>query len=215
MSQTTTSGPSASNTTLAATTVLAATTGSLLLYKYLKTTEEDDTMTKKNAAKSDRPQIFDDETLGPLVKDVLRKHVDQFTSPESLLKIVRQLDFWHAEGSLSNEEMVALTENLSQKATALSATTPFQCPKKRFGKTELQIPIVTCGGMRLQQTWMPDFIWPLAPSKKRVLKGPSQENLMQAIRVCLSMGINHFETARMYGTRYVPSLGILWKMKSK
>ena len=192
------------NTITGATTALVAATGSILLYKYLNTTEDDTTMTKKNTAKStSRPAIFDDATLGPLVKDVLRQHVDQFTSPESLLKIVRQLDFWHAQDTLSQEEMVALTENLSQKATALSASPVYKCPKKRFGKTELQIPIVTCGGMRLQQTWMPDFLWPLAPSKKKVLKGPSQENLVQAIRVCLKMGINHFETARLYGTRYV------------
>lgn len=32
-----------------------------------------------------------------------------------------------------------------------SAAAP--CPKVRFGRTELQVSIVTCGGMRLQQSW--------------------------------------------------------------
>ena len=28
-----------------------------------------------------------------------------------------------------------------------------KCPTRRFGRTEIQMPILTCGGMRLQQSW--------------------------------------------------------------
>merc|ERR1719223_1688285 len=38
------------------------------------------------------------------------------------------------------------------------------------------------------------------PSRKTVLKGATQENLKNCLRECLKIGINHFETARMYGT---------------
>jgi hypothetical protein len=31
----------------------------------------------------------------------------------------------------------------------------WQCPKVRFGRTELAMPVITCGGMRQQQTWRP------------------------------------------------------------
>jgi hypothetical protein len=55
---------------------------------------------------------------------------------------------------------------LSQLRTAYSefvaATDPpaateakWQCPKVRFGRTGLEMPIITCGGMRQQQTWRP------------------------------------------------------------
>ena len=29
----------------------------------------------------------------------------------------------------------------------------FECPKRRFGRTGIQISVITMGGMRMQQTW--------------------------------------------------------------
>ena len=156
------------------------------------------------------PKIFQHETLGPKIRAILAKHVDKMTSAESLLKITRQLDFWLAEG-LPEEELCDMTESLAERATVLSQD--FKCPKVRFGKTELQMPIVTCGGMRLQQTWMFDSMpWPLTPRKAQVLSSPSQENLKNAIRHCLKMGINHFETARFYGTSEYQFADALFQM---
>lgn len=89
-------------------------------------------------------------------------------------------------------------------------------PKVRFGRTELMMPIVTCGGMRVQQTWLPDFVPFLAPSKKSVLAGDSQRNLKDVVRECLRVGLNHFETARFYGTsemQFVDALGSLMERK--
>jgi predicted aldo/keto reductase-like oxidoreductase len=66
-----------------------------------------------------------------------------------------------------------------------------QVPTKRFGRTEVQMPVLTCGGMRYQQGWDdvdPDTIDP---------KG--QENLEATIHRALELGINHIETARGYG----------------
>ncbi|HNT86859.1 MAG TPA: aldo/keto reductase, partial [Candidatus Hydrogenedentes bacterium] len=61
---------------------------------------------------------------------------------------------------------------------------------RRFGKTELQIPVISCGGMRFQQGWKEDE--PIAED--------SQRNVEACVRRSLELGINHVETARGYGT---------------
>jgi hypothetical protein len=61
---------------------------------------------------------------------------------------------------------------------------------RRFGKTELQIPVISCGGMRYQQSWKDDD----------PVSGESQKNLEACIHRALELGVNHIETARGYGT---------------
>ena len=65
-------------------------------------------------------------------------------------------------------------------------------PTKRFGRTEVQIPVLTCGGMRYQQGWED-----LDPEK---IEKTGQENLAATINYALDHGINHIETARGYGS---------------
>lgn len=63
---------------------------------------------------------------------------------------------------------------------------------RRFGRTELQMPVFSCGGMRYQHAWSdvpPDQI-PEA----------NQKNLEATILRSLDVGITHIETARGYGT---------------
>ncbi|VGO20015.1 aldo/keto reductase [Pontiella sulfatireligans] len=64
-------------------------------------------------------------------------------------------------------------------------------PTKRFGRTEVQMPVLTCGGMRYQQGWDD-----LDPGK---IDPKIQENLEDCIHYALELGINHIETARGYG----------------
>lgn len=61
---------------------------------------------------------------------------------------------------------------------------------RRFGKTELQIPVLSCGGMRYQQSW----------KDKDPVTDESQQNLEACIRRAIDVGVNHIETARGYGT---------------
>lgn len=61
---------------------------------------------------------------------------------------------------------------------------------RRFGKTELEIPVVSCGGMRYQASWQSDDPVP----------DDNQRNLEATIRRAVELGINHIETARGYGT---------------
>jgi predicted aldo/keto reductase-like oxidoreductase len=61
---------------------------------------------------------------------------------------------------------------------------------RRFGRTELQIPAFSCGGMRYQQSW----------NRSASVTEASQRNLEATIDRALALGINHIETARGYGT---------------
>jgi hypothetical protein len=63
---------------------------------------------------------------------------------------------------------------------------------RRFGRTELAMPVITCGGMRYQYKWE-DVPLTAVPED-------NQANVEAVVRRALELGINHFETARGYGT---------------
>ncbi len=75
---------------------------------------------------------------------------------------------------------------------------------RRFGRTELLLPVFSCGGMRYQFKWQDVPAWEI-PSD-------NQQNLEATIRRAIELGSNHIETARGYGTselqlgRILPSL---------
>ena len=75
---------------------------------------------------------------------------------------------------------------------------------RRFGRTELSMPVFSCGGMRYQFKWQDAPGWLIPPK--------NQQNLEATIRRAQEVGINHIETARGYGTselqlgRILPSL---------
>ena len=63
---------------------------------------------------------------------------------------------------------------------------------RRFGRTELQMPVFSCGGMRYQFKWQD-----VSPSE---IPPDNQANLEATIHRALELGINHIETARGYGS---------------
>ncbi len=63
---------------------------------------------------------------------------------------------------------------------------------RRFGRTELAMPVFSCGGMRYQFKWQD-----VDPTE---IPRANQENLEATIRRAVDLGINHIETARGYGT---------------
>jgi uncharacterized protein len=63
---------------------------------------------------------------------------------------------------------------------------------RRFGRTELQMPVFSCGGMRYQ------FKWQDVPESE--IPAKNQANLEATINKAVEVGINHIETARGYGT---------------
>lgn len=63
---------------------------------------------------------------------------------------------------------------------------------RRFGRTELSMPIFSCGGMRYQYKWQ-DLDASNVPSD-------NQRNLEATIHRAIDLGIFHIETARGYGS---------------
>jgi predicted aldo/keto reductase-like oxidoreductase len=66
---------------------------------------------------------------------------------------------------------------------------------RRFGRTGLEMPVLSCGGMRYQHSWNDKDAGGITPE--------GQANLEECIRKALASGINHIETARGYGTSEV------------
>ncbi len=61
---------------------------------------------------------------------------------------------------------------------------------RRFGKTGLQMPLFTCGGMRFQHSWIRSDSPPIESFK----------NTEAVVNRAMELGINHFDTANGYGT---------------
>ncbi|MFK7789390.1 MAG: aldo/keto reductase, partial [Phycisphaeraceae bacterium] len=62
---------------------------------------------------------------------------------------------------------------------------------RRFGRTELRMPVISTGGMRYQDGWTDK---PMSEVDPKVHK-----NLIATIDHSIQVGINHIETARGYG----------------
>jgi len=63
---------------------------------------------------------------------------------------------------------------------------------RRFGKTDLEMPVFSCGGMRYQHKWS-DIEWSEVPED-------GQKNVEATIHRAFELGIHHIETARGYGS---------------
>src|SRR5438552_16133828 len=87
------------------------------------------------------------------------------------------------------------TTQISSKHVAPGATARayFAAMKyRRFGRTGLQMPVFSCGGMRYQYKWQD------VPAGD--IPAQNQDNLEATIHRALELGINHIETARGYGS---------------
>lgn len=76
---------------------------------------------------------------------------------------------------------------------------------RRFGRTEIQMPVLSCGGMRYQYKWKD------VPPEE--VTEESQSNVEAIVKKAFDNGINHFETARGYGTSEMQLSTILPKYK--
>ncbi len=68
-------------------------------------------------------------------------------------------------------------------------------PTRRFGRTEINMPILSIGGMRFQQSWKD-----LAMDE---VTQANQKNLEKILKFAVKNHLDHFETARHYGTSEV------------
>ncbi|MEO1001890.1 MAG: aldo/keto reductase [Cyanobacteria bacterium J06638_7] len=69
---------------------------------------------------------------------------------------------------------------------------PAPIPSRRFGRTELAMPVLSVGGMRFQQSWSD------LPAEQ--ISTASQDNLRAVLERAVVCGLHHIETARHYGT---------------
>ena len=65
-------------------------------------------------------------------------------------------------------------------------------PVRRFGRTELPMPVLSLGGMRFQQSWSD------LPADR--ITAESQANLCATLERAVATGFHHVETARHYGS---------------
>ena len=65
-------------------------------------------------------------------------------------------------------------------------------PTRRFGRTELPMPVLSLGGMRFQQSW--------SDLAADAIEAESQRNLEATLSAAVAAGFHHVETARYYGT---------------
>ena len=65
-------------------------------------------------------------------------------------------------------------------------------PTRRFGRTELEIPLLSLGGMRFQQSWTD------LPADE--ISSASQTQVEMTLKRAVDLGFHHVETARHYGS---------------
>ena len=75
---------------------------------------------------------------------------------------------------------------------------------RRFGRTELSMPVFSCGGMRYQYKWQ--------DVDPKDVPQANQENLEATIHRSIELGINHIETARGYGSSEMQLGAVLPKL---
>ena len=66
------------------------------------------------------------------------------------------------------------------------------CPSRRFGRTEINMPVLSLGGMRFQHSW--------SDMEIDDIKQNNQMNLERIMHFATQNGLHHIETARHYGT---------------
>ena len=65
-------------------------------------------------------------------------------------------------------------------------------PSRRFGRTELAMPVLSLGGMRFQQSW--------SDLEAEVISQEAQRTVEETLHRAVELGFHHLETARHYGS---------------
>ena len=104
------------------------------------------------------------------------------------------IDLEKCLGLLVEESQILLRCcNSSGRNGDSSSNDQFKVPRVRFGKTGLQMPIVTLGCMRFQQEWGPRI------THMDQVGSDCQDNLLAILKKAIDVGMVHIETARGYG----------------
>jgi uncharacterized protein len=118
---------------------------------------------------------------GRRVAHLVRMYPSTSKEEEDRTKLLRGLQVLVQEFTLVTQELPSSSQR-------------FQVPRVRFGKTNLEISIVTLGCMRFQQEWGPRI------TQMNQVYSNCQGNLYQILYQAIAVyGMNHIETARGYG----------------
>ena len=116
-------------------------------------------------------------------------------SNDRLLKVGRSLKSLLQLCEERSDALEASLQRLVQECQFLLEPSQLKVPKVRFGKTGLQMPVVTLGCMRFQQEWGPRI------TTLNMVGTDCQDNLVAVLeRAVLVHGMTHIETARGYGS---------------
>jgi predicted aldo/keto reductase-like oxidoreductase len=112
------------------------------------------------------------------------------TSNDRLLKVGRSI-----KSLVEMVDDVPLESSLEMlvEECRLMISGQVKVPKVKFGKTDLEISVVTLGCMRFQQEWGPRI------TNMNQIGSDCQDNLVAILKQAIDYGINHIETARGYG----------------
>ena len=75
-------------------------------------------------------------------------------------------------------------------------------PYRRFGRTNIDMPVLSLGGMRFQKSWK--------QLEFKDISKEEQKKLIKILKLADLYGFNHIETARHYGTSEL-QLGIAFR----
>ena len=81
-----------------------------------------------------------------------------------------------------------------------------ELPCRRFGRTNLKMPVLSLGGMRFQKSW--DEL------KFSEISQKEQNKVENILNLANKFGFNHIETAKYYGTSEI-QLGMAFKSTKK
>ena len=74
----------------------------------------------------------------------------------------------------------------------MTSTASLAIPTRRFGRTELAMPVLSLGGMRFQQSW--------SDLEADVITKEAQSTVEKTLHHAVELGFHHLETARHYGS---------------
>jgi predicted aldo/keto reductase-like oxidoreductase/phage gpG-like protein len=169
---------------------------------------------KEEQAKSDQTEVVDPHsnksTANQLSISIARKFLKNgspkfleskcSTDDDRLVKVGRSLSDLvtsadnNSDAGQGDEILKQALLNVVDQCDIL-ASHDMKVPKVRFGKTGIDMPILTLGCMRFQQTWDGKF------SDLNKINPDCQDGLTETIYYAVKhLGINHIETARAYGS---------------
>lgn len=98
----------------------------------------------------------------------------------------------------TDANLVRLVQECKDLTKLLSS--PVKVPTVRYGRTGIQMPIVSLGCMRFQQSWNRGGKSINSPEQ---LEKECQDNLVNILRHAIHSGVNHIETAKVCGHNIV------------